>query len=67
MSRLMFIEISLRRSPSTRPFGFNYGSDAVDLFFAKVLNLLHRFDLGFVENSTRARMRRSRRCRSARC
>ena len=56
MSRLMFIETSLRRSPSTDAFRFNDLADAVDLVFAEVLNLLHRVDLGCVENACRARM-----------
>src|SRR5579863_6356203 len=31
-------------------------ANAVDLFFAEVLDLLHRLDLRFVENASRARM-----------
>src|SRR5579862_5693602 len=37
-------------------FGLNDCADAVDLFFAEVLNLLHRLDLRFVENSSGAGM-----------
>src|SRR5579871_2465245 len=36
--------------------GLDDRTDAVDLFFAEVLNLLHRLDLGFVENARGARM-----------
>src|SRR5579872_2121326 len=36
--------------------GLDDRTDAVNFFFAEVLNLLHRFDLGFVENARRARM-----------
>src|SRR5271169_1477604 len=37
-------------------FGFDDRTDAVDFFFAQVLHLLHRVDLGLVAEATGARM-----------
>ncbi len=56
MSRLMFIETSLRRSPSTMPFGLDHLADAVDFVFAQVLDLLHGVHVGRVQNAGRARI-----------
>src|SRR5207248_821505 len=36
--------------------GLNDRTDAVDLFFAQVLHLLHRLNLRFIANAPRARM-----------
>jgi len=56
MSRLIFIETSLRRSPSTNPSASITWRDAVDLILAQILNLLHGFDLGLIKNAGGARV-----------
>src|SRR6266849_2809269 len=37
-------------------FRFDHGTDAVDLFLAQVLDLLHRVHLGLIENASSARL-----------
>src|SRR5258708_17830815 len=39
-----------------QPLLLNHGTDAVDFFFAEVLDLLHRIHFGLVENTSGARM-----------
>src|SRR5215469_17011142 len=49
--RNFFAQIALYQT-----LGLNDRTDAVDLFLAEVLNLLHRIDLCLVEDASRARM-----------
>src|SRR5262252_6703216 len=37
-------------------FGLDDRTNVVDLFFAEILNLLHRVNLGFIENTRSSRM-----------
>ena len=53
MRRLMFIESSLRRSPSTDAFVFDQGSDAVDFVFGEVGDLLGGVHVGPMEQRER--------------
>ena len=53
MCRLMFIEISLRRSPSTAPSSSRIVTDVVDFVFGQIANLLVEIDARAVEQRLR--------------
>ena len=66
MSRLMFIEISLRRSPSTAPSSSRIVTDLVDLFLGQVRDLLVGIDARAVQERLGRGCGRCRRYRSGR-